>query len=666
MTEPLVEVPAQAVPFTPVQPVRRKPRRFRRFLLLTSFLLATVYAGGAYGATQSDRVRDAYSQTLPGGPAIIDALDEYFLQSLGATKGKSRSVSDEALTKSRETARKTGIEARERKEQARLHAERKAQEAKDALAAASDKAADKASSAKDAVIGAAHTASAVVAEKAQEVKDAVTPSTDSKKAAKDAEEAAISRSRDAKVAIVHTADAAAEKAKEAGSKIEGALSNMQDQAVSAVDSAASSIKSAMPSEPGVAQPIRSHHGGLDPTPQPPKEPAGQPYTGPPLPIGSEPPPGYYLAKPKKASAPAKPAPPAPLPLVAPSVSSLSAQEPVLGQIASTIDSLAGFLNTTPAAIANDGPIKAVLQTAEMDLKSLGDRLEKVKAEEHQALAERLEKQKQEYQVQLEGKERDLWDKLGQQEEDWRSAFDAERQQLVGAYRSKLEAELETQKEIINERLREEVIAQGIEMQRRWLRDIKMRVEKERGGRLARLEELSGSVKTLEKVTMENDEYLSESLQVNTLWSAIRATQSAEGRPFTEELRALKELSTADSTIATALSSIPAETASTGIAPLHALSAWFTTKLAPRIKMAALMPDNGGCIAYAASSVLSPLLFSRSGFSLGEDVMSVLNRADFYLNQKDLDRATREINQLTVSHQIIRPLFTLISLVSGLA
>jgi mitofilin len=36
-------------------------------------------------------------------------------------------------------------------------------------------------------------------------------------------------------------------------------------------------------------------------------------------------------------------------------------------------------------------------------------------------------------------------------------------------------------------LKEEVIAQGIELQRRWIREIKVRVEHERGGRLAKID-----------------------------------------------------------------------------------------------------------------------------------------------------------------------------------
>jgi len=43
-------------------------------------------------------------------------------------------------------------------------------------------------------------------------------------------------------------------------------------------------------------------------------------------------------------------------------------------------------------------------------------------------------------------------------------------------------------------LKEEVVAQGIELQRRWIREIKVRVEQERGGRLAKLDELAANLK----------------------------------------------------------------------------------------------------------------------------------------------------------------------------
>ena len=93
-------------------------------------------------------------------------------------------------------------------------------------------------------------------------------------------------------------------------------------------------------------------------------------------------------------------------------------------------------------------------------------------------------------------------------------------------------------------LKEEVIAQGIELQRRWIREVKMRVEQERGGRLAKLDEIATNLKRLERVALDNAGYLDENIRVHALWSALRAVHHAvdapERKPFREELRVLRD------------------------------------------------------------------------------------------------------------------------------
>lgn len=245
---------------------------------------------------------------------------------------------------------------------------------------------------------------------------------------------------------------------------------------------------------------------LDATPIPAKRADNALYTGPPLPIGFEPAPGYELARPPPAPKgdlkPATP-PPAPLPLVAPAVKSLASNEPILGQLAATIDNLAKFVEAKTDDIS--GNATSVLVKAQDDIEQLAKRLEKIKAEETAKLEKSLKTQASEYSSLLLAAEKDLVERLDTQEEDWKKAFDEERRHLVSAYKEKLDKELETQHEIINQRLKEEVIAQGIELQRRWVREIKVRVEQERGGRLAKLEELEGGIRKLEKVTKENEE-----------------------------------------------------------------------------------------------------------------------------------------------------------------
>jgi hypothetical protein len=59
-----------------------------------------------------------------------------------------------------------------------------------------------------------------------------------------------------------------------------------------------------------------------------------------------------------------------------------------------------------------------------------------------------------------------------------------------------------------------------------------------------------------------------------------------------------------------------------------------------------VPDeSAGVLAHVASHVLSAFAFRRQGLVPGDDALSVLARAEYHLNEKDLDSATRELNQL---------------------
>ncbi len=202
-------------------------------------------------------------------------------------------------------------------------------------------------------------------------------------------------------------------------------------------------------------------------------------------------------------------------------------------------------------------------------------------------------------------------------------------------------------------LKEEVIAQGIELQRHWIREIKLRVEEERGGRLAKLDELAANLKRLERVALDNSTYLDENLRIHALWSALRAVNNTVDapirRPFRDELRVLRHTAASrdDAVVGVALDTLDASNApDVGVEPLADLALWFTTSVAPAVSRVALVPDGGaGVLAHAASYVLSTFAFRRQGLVPGNDVLSVLARAEHHLNEKDLDSATRELNQL---------------------
>ena len=211
------------------------------------------------------------------------------------------------------------------------------------------------------------------------------------------------------------------------------------------------------------------------------------------------------------------------------------------------------------------------------------------------------------------------------------------------------------------RLKEEVIAQGIELQRRWIREVKIRVEQERGGRLAKLEELAGNLKKLERITLDNSSYLDQNIGIHALWSAIRAlthntVEAHQRKPFRDELKILRHLNIAkgDPVIATALDALESSTIpDTGVEPLADLSTWFTTTVAPKVASVALVPDqDAGLLSHLASGFFSSFRFKRTGLVEGDDVLSVLARAEYHLNEKDLDNATRELNQLKGAAKVL--------------
>ncbi|CDZ97613.1 mitochondrial protein [Phaffia rhodozyma] len=378
-----------------------------------------------------------------------------------------------------------------------------------------------------------------------------------------------------------------------------------------------------------------------------------------LPIGFEAPPGYYIPKAVKATSPkapssstvvGKPAVGEILPLIAPSVREFASSEPIIAQLATTIDSLASYLSSSPSAVPS---AKNLISTAQMDLEALGGRLASVKEEERKKLETQLEAKRAEFERELKEKTVKLEEELEKREEGWKSVVEDERAKMVAVFRERLENELEVQSEIINARLKEEVLAQAVELQRSLIRDIKTQVETERGGRLAKLGELETGLKGLEKVTLDNSAILDENVRVHTLWSALRAVQTASEtsrQPFDTQLAALTNLTTASrdpSVGPTVLATIPSSTVAGGIESTSDLTYWFIHRVAPRIRSVAFVPEaaDAGLLAHLTSFVLSPLLFRKSGNVEGNDVGAVLARAEDRLARNDLDGAAREVNSL---------------------
>lgn len=173
-----------------------------------------------------------------------------------------------------------------------------------------------------------------------------------------------------------------------------------------------------------------------------------------LPVGFEPPPGYTRPKavgPTPAAASKlsgskqqdSSLEPASL-----SLAELSTSDPVLSELASTIDSLAKFVEQNPESASS---AKATLETAKTDLRELATRIDSSRSEERAKLEAQIDEQAREYTLKLLELEMASQDKLDEQEMEFKAFYEDERRKMTQAYREKLEHELQTQSEIINER-----------------------------------------------------------------------------------------------------------------------------------------------------------------------------------------------------------------------
>lgn len=210
-----------------------------------------------------------------------------------------------------------------------------------------------------------------------------------------------------------------------------------------------------PYSPDSTTPIPSPTGVTPSTSSPSSREVDDTVYSDPLPLDFEPPPGFSRPSPPKADKTKGESKPEPedvaavtLPLVASAISSLSASEPIITHLAGTIDNLASYLESNPKAASKAAD---VLESAKGDLAALVERIEKAKQEERSSLEAKLDEQTRAHTQRLLELEMEAQDKLDGQEEGFRKFFEEERVKFIQAYREKLNHELRTQTELINER-----------------------------------------------------------------------------------------------------------------------------------------------------------------------------------------------------------------------
>ncbi|KAG1448113.1 hypothetical protein G6F56_009040 [Rhizopus delemar] len=211
-------------------------------------------------------------------------------------------------------------------------------------------------------------------------------------------------------------------------------------------------------------------------------------------------------------------------------------------------------------------------------------------------------------------------------------------------------------------LQVELKEKAIEIQANYIEQVKQKVENERGGRLSQIELVAAKQAELESLAQSDAELLDDNRKAHQLIVAIdalkKAALSGQQTQFEVELEAIKKLSVktpfaklgerqSDELLQLVASSVQKHVAQYGITSLAQLSERFEI-VSREVRRAALIPDEeSSMISHLLSIALSSLMFRKKGLVAGDDVESRLARAEHYLHtEKDLESATREINQLT--------------------
>ncbi|KAA8649036.1 hypothetical protein EYZ11_007437 [Aspergillus tanneri] len=305
--------------------------------------------------------------------------------------------------------------------------------------------------------------------------------------------------------------------------------------------------------------------------------------------------------------------------------------------------------TVISADENSSKYAGSIDKAKEELQKVGEKIIAVREEARHAAQEEIKQAHSTFDESARELIRRFEEARANDAAQYREEFEAEREKLVSAYQMKIQTELQRAQELAEQRLQNELVEQAIELNRKYLHDVKDLVEREREGRLSKLNELTTNVSELEKLTSGWRDVIDTNLKTQQLQVAVDAVRSVlerstVPRPFIRELVAVKELAADDAVVEAAIASINPTAYQRGIPSTPQVIERFR-RVADEVRKASLLPEDAGIASHAASFVLSKVMFKKDAAAGSDDVESVLVRTENLLEEGNLDAAAREMNGL---------------------
>lgn len=322
-----------------------------------------------------------------------------------------------------------------------------------------------------------------------------------------------------------------------------------------------------------------------------------------------------------------------------------ANEPLVQDLVKIINDIITVVNADNA----NQRFSSTIGKAKSELTKVGDKIKALKAAAEKDAEAKIKSEKEDFDRAAKELIRRVEAEMAHQQSEWQEEYQNERQKIQQTYEQKLKAEVERQNQVNEQKLQNQLLEQAVEMKRKFMQEVKDRVEEERDGRLGKLSALTNTVTELEKLTTDWNSVVDANLKTQHLHVAVEAVRSnleksQVPRPFIRELAALKEIAADDPVVNAAVASINPTAYQKGIPSSAQLIDRFR-RVATEVRKASLLPEDAGVASHASSYILSKLMFKKKGLATGNDVESILTRTETFLEEGDLDNAAREMNGL---------------------
>ncbi|KAJ1657851.1 MICOS complex subunit mic60 [Dispira simplex] len=311
--------------------------------------------------------------------------------------------------------------------------------------------------------------------------------------------------------------------------------------------------------------------------------------------------------------------------------------PALAQLAHAIGKLVSALNQHAGGVNNQVGRQAVTAVSEK-LAELENQLITLQPQDRKEMEAALADQAKRFEDILALREKSLASAFEEREQEFHDKLAKEKRLWTKTYQSTLENSLDEQRGFLY---------------RQFNRLIRFRVDQERAGRLANIDQVVSLLKELEEVSRANATTLRTQVQASQINQALLAIRQIVDHSLRQqvvdlELAALQRLTRAAEenypASVVALGSVQSTVVDEGIQTLPELRERFDY-VRTQIRRTALVPEDGGMLSHALSRALSTVMFAKRGLVPGTDAEAVLARTEYHLDHGDLDSATRELNQL---------------------